>query len=1010
MFSKENFVLAVILVALCSGSALGAVTGTGVAASNQAPASAASSTSISGRVTDANGSPLIGVTVMVKDSKKGTMTDYDGSFSINNVASGSDLAVSYIGYKNQTVGAHDGMVIVMEEDNQLLDEVVVVGYGYMQRKDVTSSITTVKASDLNTGVYQTPAQLLQGKVPGLSITTSADPNATPSVILRGASTLREEGMEPYYVIDGVPGMDISLVAADDIESIDVLRDASATAIYGSKAANGVILITTKHGAKDQTNVSYSGYVAFDRVAKNLDMMGADAYRNYVLDNGLSIDPTDDFGVNTDWQKQVQRTGVSHNHNVAINGGSGKTSYSISINYFNNQGVIKGTDLTRYNGRAFVETMALNDRLTLSFNVNASITEQNEVPDYSDGASVYDAMNYYLPFSPVRNADGSWFEHSARTQYYNPVALIAENTDYTKSKRIQATARAALDIYKGLKYNVMLSYETQQINNNVYNSSNSRIADGMNGQAQRSSVEDESKVMEMYFNYANTFGGKHKIDLMAGYSWQEDNTNNGFQLRVYDFISDDLLYNNMGMANSIDQTQDGMGSYNLSTLRMISFYARANYSMDSRYLFQVSVRRDGSSAFGTNNRWATFPSASAAWRLSEEDFVKDLDLFSDLKFRVGYGVSGNSLGFDAFTARQVYGVTGWYTNGEGEQVHTLGATRNANPDLKWERTGMFNIGLDFGFFNNRLGGTIEYYIKNTKDLIYDYPVSTTEYLYNLLTANVGEISNKGVELTINAVPVQTKDWEWNTSLSLSHNKNEVVKLSNSEFSVDYIDPSESDLGGAGQSNCYQQRIMEGHPIGQFYTWEWAGYNKDGVSVFYVHDPETGERTGETTTTPGSYDRACTGSAQPKLTLGWNNTVRFKKFTLTAFFQGVFGNKIMNGTKARLSNVADAGVRNWITSYPEENLATDYNSHYLSDRYLENGSYLRLSSLSLGYNFGNFGKWVKNFRLTLTCNNVFTITKYSGIDPEVNLGGLVPGIDNRRTYPRTRTYMIGANINF
>lgn len=879
----------------------------------------------------------------------------------------------------------------------------------MRRKDVTSSITTVRSEDLNVGVYQSPAQLLQGKVPGLQITTSSNPNASASVTLRGASTLREgAAMEPYYVIDGVPGMDISLIAPDDIESIDVLRDASATAIYGSKAANGVILVTTKKGKAGQTSVNYSGYVAFDQVSKNLDMMSADAYRDFVLGNGLSVDPTDDLGYDTDWQKEVQRTAVSHNHNVSISGGAGKTTYNASINYFNNQGVIKGDDLERFMGRAYVGTTALNDRLDLSFNVNASITEQNQVPDYTDGASVYDAMNYYLPYSPVRNEDGSWFEHSSRTQYYNPVALIEENTNYTKSQRIQATAKAGLEIVKDLKYNLMLSYENEQINNNQYNTSNSLLATGMNGQAQRSSVQNESKVMEMYLNYDHTFGGKHKLGLMAGYSWQEDNTNDGFQLRAYDFISDDLTYHNLGMANSIDRTEDGLGDYNLSTLRMISFYARANYSFDGKYLLQATVRRDGSSAFGENNRWATFPSISAAWRLVDEEFIKNLNVFDDLKFRVGYGVSGNSLGFDAFTARRRYGVTGWYTNSAGNEAHTIGALQNANPDLKWERTSMFNIGLDFGFFDNRLTGTIEYYDKRTKDLIYPYAVSTTEYIYNTLTANVGEISNKGIEITINAIPVKTKDFQWSTSLNLSHNKNVVEKLSNRAFSVDYIDLA--DLGGAGQSNCYQQRIMEGHPIGQFYTWEWAGYNDDGVSVFYVHDVETGERTGETTTAPERKDRACTGSAQPKLTMGWSNTLTYKRFALTAFFQGTFGNKIMNATKARLSNVADAGIRNWVNSYAEENLATDYNSHYLSDRYLEDGSYLRLSTLSLSYDFGKIGNWINDLRLSFTCNNVFTITGYSGIDPEVSLGGLTPGIDNRRTYPRTRSYMIGLNLNF
>lgn len=562
---------------------------------------------VSGKVVDDNGEPVIGATIAVKGGSARTVTDVDGRFNLTGVPEGTEIEVSYIGYKTITLALKANQTIVLSEDNQLLNEIVVVGYGNMRRKDVTSSITTVRSEDLNVGVYQSPAQLLQGKVPGLQITTSSNPNASASVTLRGASTLREgAAMEPYYVIDGVPGMDISLIAPDDIESIDVLRDASATAIYGSKAANGVILVTTKKGKAGQTSVNYSGYVAFDQVSKNLDMMSADAYRDFVLGNGLSVDPTDDLGYDTDWQKEVQRTAVSHNHNVSISGGAGKTTYNASINYFNNQGVIKGDDLERFMGRAYVGTTALNDRLDLSFNVNASITEQNQVPDYTDGASVYDAMNYYLPYSPVRNEDGSWFEHSSRTQYYNPVALIEENTNYTKSQRIQATAKAGLEIVKDLKYNLMLSYENEQINNNQYNTSNSLLATGMNGQAQRSSVQNESKVMEMYLNYDHTFGGKHKLGLMAGYSWQEDNTNDGFQLRAYDFISDDLTYHNLGMANSIDRTEDGLGDYNLSTLRMISFYARANYSFDGKYLLQATVRRDGSSAFGENNRWATFP--------------------------------------------------------------------------------------------------------------------------------------------------------------------------------------------------------------------------------------------------------------------------------------------------------------------------------------------------------------------------------------------------------------------
>jgi len=671
---------------------------------------------------------------------------------------------------------------------------------------------------------------------------------------------------------------------------------------------------------------------------------------------------------------------------------------------NNQGVMKGTDLERYIGRAFVETKTLKDRLKLSFNVNGSVTQQNNIPAMGDGKSVYDAMNYYLPFSPVKNEDGSWFERSSRTMYYNPVSLIEENTDYTKTKRIQAIAKASVNILPELTYDIDFTYQNENINYNKYYSTRSLLE--KDGRASRASVENEKKMVEMYFNYDKTFRTVHKLGVMLGYSWEESNDNDGFQATTTGFYSDDLLYHNLGLGNNVVIDEDGFGKYYLSTLRMISFFGRVNYSYASKYLFQATVRRDGSSAFGVNNRWATFPSVSVAWRASEEEFIKRLEIFDDLKFRVGYGVSGNSLGFDAFTATQRYGATGWFTNSNGDLVHTIGPTANANPDLKWERTGMFNVGLDYAFFNSRLSGTIEFYNKNTKDLIYEYPVSTTQYLFDKLTANVGEINNKGVEFSINAIPLQTRTFSWSTGINLSHNKNVVKKISNNEFSVDYIETA--DLGGAGQSGYRGQRIMEGYPIGQFYTYEWAGYDSDGVSVFNEYDDD-GNLVGVTATPQQKRDQRCTGSAQPKLTLGWNNHLNYKNFSVNAFFTGVFGNKVMNATNARYSNVTVVGT-NLLKSVVDTENPTDGNSHILSDRYLENGSYLRLSTLTLSYNFGNLNDWVQNLRVYATCNNVFVITGYKGMDPEVNLGGLTPGIDNRQTYPKTRTFMLGVNINF
>ena len=971
---------------------------------------------VTGTVIDNTGMPLIGVSVVEKGTTNGSVTDIDGKYTVN-VEKGKTLVFSYIGYVTQEVEVQSNTInITLSEDAQLLDEVVVIGYGSMERKDVTSSITTVKAEDLNVGVYTTPAQLLQGKVPGLTIANTSDPNGSASISLRGASTLRTgEAMEPYYVIDGVPGVSLSLIAPEDIESIDVLRDASATAIYGSKAANGVIIVTTKKGNKDgRTNVSYSGYVAWDKTLNTLDMMTADEVLAYADANGIDLSSYYDVNnpADVNWQDEVLRTAFSHNHNVAINGGNEKTSYNASINFLERQGVVRGTGMDRLTARSFLQTKAFNDRLDLSFNVNASISNNESGPTDNEGRSALDAMNYYLPLNPIYNEDGTYYGRTT-SQYYNPVSLINEDRYKTTQKLLQGVAKATVHIIDGLDWNLNLSYQNEQYIYNKYHSSQSQIVTytSRNGDAERSTVENIKKQMETYINWDHTFNDAHKVGVMLGYSWEQSDNNDGFGIRAYNFYNDDLSYYNLALANSMSQDEivDLNSQYLLSTLRMISYYGRINYSYKSKYLLQATVRRDGSSAFGANNRWGTFPAVSAAWRIIEEDFMKDQNIFDDLKFRIGYGVSGNSLGFDAFYARQVYGSTGWFTGSDGNNYHVLGATRNANPDLKWEKTGMFNVGLDFGFFNNRLTGTIEYYNKKTSDLIYSYGVSTLIYPYSEMVANVGDISNKGIEITINAVPVQTKDFTWSTSLNLSHNKNEVVSMSNSEFSVNFIEMADPNINS--YSNQHVQRLMEGAPIGQFYLWEWAGYDENGMSVFNDYD-ENGNLIG-VTDAPDDTDRRMAGSAQPKITFGWNNDLTWKNWSLSMFFQGVAGNKIFNAIRASYSDptLLRSFGKNILAEVATEQNYNDSRAQAPSTRYLENGSYLRLSTLTLGYNFGKLGNWVNNMRIYATCNNVFTITGYKGIDPEVNLGGLTPGMDMRNSnYPRTRSFMVGVNMNF
>ena len=966
---------------------------------------------VSGIVRDELGEPLTGAGVFEKGTTNGVVTDLDGKYVIT-VREGATLVVSFIGFAEKEFVARAGVIdVTLEEDHNLLDDVVVIGYGSTTRRDITSSISTVKADDLNVGVYTDPASLLQGKVAGLVVSQTGDPNGTPSITLRGASTLRTgAAMQPYYIVDGIPGVDLSLVATDDIESIDVLRDASATAIYGSKAANGVIIVTTKKGKEGRVNVNYNGYVAFDKISKNLEMMSASELRSYAKSNGFTL--VNDQGADTNWSKEVQRVGVSQNHNVSVSGANQKSRYSASVSYIDRQGVIKGSDMQRLNARSFVQATVLKDHLTLSLSANAAQGKNRGVWSAKDGASVYDAMYYYAPTSPVKDANGDWYQYGI-SQNYNPLSLINEDTSENIFKEIQFIGKAALTIVDGLVWNTNAAFQSNQTIYSAYHSTKSYVTPVDNGNANRNTYFGSKKSLETYVNYDTTFAQDHKLGLMAGYSWEENTQGDGFGVTVYDFYNDDLKWNQLTYASQINGIE-GVQSGTVSTLRMISFYGRANYSYLGKYSIQATVRRDGSSAFGVNNRWATFPSVSAAWNIAEEDFLKG-GPFEQLKLRAGYGVSGNSLGFDAFTATQTYGASGWfeYTDPVTLQTikkRTLAATGNANPDLKWESTSMLNVGLDFSLAGGRLGGSLEWYSKKTRDLIWGYAVSTNIYPYGWMTANVGSMSNTGVEFTLNATPVLTADFSWDTALTLAHNTNKVTSISNQSYSVDYIDEANPNVGGHTDVNV--QRIMEGYPLGSFYTWEWAGYTADGKSQYWEHDATTNARLSTTTTAPQDKDRTYVGSAQPFLTLGWNNTLNYKKWSLNAFFQGNFGGKVFNAPRAQYSAVANAAEKNVLKEVATEQKWSDSAfAQCPSDRYLESGSYLRLSTLTLSYNFGNLNDWLQNITLYATCNNAFVITSYKGLDPEVDLGGITPGIDWREyRYPHTRTLMLGVKLAF
>ena len=959
---------------------------------------------VSGTVKDANGEPLIGVSVLEVGTQNGAVTDMYGNYKLN-VKPGAKLKISYIGFTPQTVKAGSNSQIVLQEDNTALNEVVVVGYGTMRRKDVTSSITTVKAEDLNQGVFTDPGQMLQGKVPGLVVSSTADPNGSPTITLRGASTLRTGAMSPYYVVDGIPGVDISIVSPEDIESIDVLRDATATAIYGSKAANGVIIITTKKGAEEKTNVSYNGYVAFDNILKKYDVCTADDLRQYAKDNNITLK---DGGANTDWQDEVLRTGISHNHNVNISGGNGSTNYMISADLRKREGVIKMTGFDRFNVRSLVSTKTLKDHLTVSLGANMMYGKHFGVPSGNEGASVLDAMNYYSPTNAIKNADGTWTVGSG-SKNYNPLALMEENKSETVWKRNQFVGKTALELWKGFVWSVNYSWSNYQSTYSAYNTRNSQLEGigNKNGQATRNTYFGREQTFETYLNYDFKVG-KSKWGLMGGYSWEEKKNNDGFGLSVEGYYNDDLGWYNMSYAQTILGVQNSVQSGYLEKVRNISFYGRVNYSFDSRYMLQATIRRDGSSVFGKNNRWGTFPSVSAAWNITEEKFMQNQHIFDNLKLRAGYGISGNAMGFDVYSSYNTYGASGTFPY-NGKTYRSYGATKNANPDLKWESTGMLNIGLDFAFLKGRLNGTVEVYHKKTKDLIWSYPVSTTQYIYGWMDANVGEMTNKGIEFTLNAVPVRTKNFMWSTTLNLSHNKNTVDKMQNETFHTTNLTQGDPMVAGVS-ADGWTQRIMEGEPIGTFYTYQYAG-TVNGRSEYYVLD-ENGNRTGETTNSPSLKDRSITGCAQPKLNAGWNNTLTYKNWSLNAFITGVFGNDVYNSARAHYTAAQMFSDGKNVLKEFLSNPVGDASSSLPSDRYIEKGSYVRLQTLSLSYTFRNcFNDWIQDLTLYGTANNLFTITSYKGLDPEVNMGGIDPGIDYRWSrYPHTRTFMVGVKINF
>ena len=975
---------------------------------------------IKGKVTTAAGKPLGGVSVFVKATKKGTTTDDNGDFTI--AARHQDVLVfSYVGYDTKEVQVDDqtSITVSLTESNAALNEIAVIGYGKISHKNLTSAIATVKPEDLNAGAITDVGQLLQGKVAGLNITANGDPNQQSAVILRGASTINFS-QTPFYVIDGVPGADISLIAPADIASIDVLKDAAATAIYGNRASNGIIMVTTRKGKSGDAQVTYNGYVGDEKVSRNLKVMTALQLRAFLKTNNEAFSPNDDKGANTNWQKAIEKdNAVSQNHNIAVSGGTEHSDYIASLNYAYKDGILLNSSLQRIIARLAVDQYAIKDKIKLGLNVTYSNSNSTDVP-YRSVTLLQSAI--YLPVSPVYSAPGTYFEDFNYSGYYNPVAMSNHGALDTKNSNLVGAFTAQVRLPFSITYNADLSYQSYITNqgqfldsyftnnfNDMYNNPNPGLTGhtqqifGQNGQATRASYTNTSTLFEDYLTWDRHFGD-HAINLVVGYSWQNFTNNDGFTVTTANFPANNISYNNLALSNpyALSGYQVSFGAdglYNQS--RLISDFGRLSYNYNQKYLLQASLRRDGSSVFGSDHQWGYFPSVAAAWRISQERFMLNQGLFTDLKLRGSYGVTGNSTGFSAYTAQSISGSLGTYSY-DGTTTAALGATQQANPDLQWEKTATADIGLDFTVLNGRIAGAIDVYDKNTTKMIYSYKVDPILVPAGSITANGGSMNNKGIELGVTVIPVSTKKFKWTSSLNLAHNTNKITSLSNPLFtggdSVLLADPE-----GAGQSGSTVEILKSGKPLGQFFSLEYAGQNSSGVSQYV-------SASGKLTTSPvQGTDYHYLSNAQPKLLLGWANTFKYGNFDLNVFVRGTFGNKVFNATRADLFRPATAQYTNILQDAANETVA-DYNSYLYSSRFIESGNYLRLDNATLGYTLHNLGEYIKTLRFYVSGNNLFVITGYKGIDPEINQGGLAPGVDYNNFYPKTRTMLLGATISF
>lgn len=946
---------------------------------------------------------LAGVSIVLKGSQTGSISDLEGSFLFAAQA-GDTLVFSHIGYQSQEqiVPPSLLMEIALIWGGTLLGEVVVTGYGSQQRKDVTGAIVKITSKEFNAGSLNNPMQQIQGKVAGLVIVQpGGDPNGEFTVRLRGAASL--EGQAPLVVIDGVAIEDFHRALATlnpaDVESYDILKDASAAAIYGSRGANGVILISTKSGKFGKTSVEYHGFAGVENGSNFLNLLTAAQWREATAANGGS---GLDKGADIDWQKAITRTAKSQSHNLGISGGSAQFNYRGSLGYIRQEGILQNNGKEVISTRLSANQKSLHDKLDIRYGINTSSINRDFLPDQlttslsrTGGSGIFRNTLGFLPVWPVQNPDGSYYQTQDQN-LINPLAYLNEIYSKQKENFVQTSVKADYQLLRGLKAGVLgaLSKATQ-----VYDYFNPGTADASNqSSASKRNTNQQNVTGDLHAHYQKQFH-KHHLDFTAVYEYNKF-LNDGFGAGARGFLVPQLLNNNLG-ANT-DVRSNDLFSYK-NEVKLISFLGRLGYNYDDRYLFSANFRRDGSSKFGNNHRWGNFPSMAVAWRAKNEKFLQSVAWLNELKFRVSYGLTGNQENIPPYPFQLLYGPTvPYYYNNEVFQSYAV--TQENNPDLKWEVRKSFNIGFDFTILKNRLSGTLDYFYDRTEDMLFRYALPQPPFLTNSVTANAANALNKGVEITVNATFVKNSPFSWDARFNLGTLENRITNLSGKfkgvDLTIDNFYYGYAD--GRGLSGAYISKLEVGYPAGVFWLPEHAGLNEAGQELFNNYD-SSGQLIG-TSTEYTDQDRVYIDPT-PAFTWGLTNNFSWGNFDFSFFFRGVQGQKIFANslmvleTVTRLpgSNVTLKALSNGFTNQPQP-----------STYWLRDASFARLENLSLGYHF-NQVRGFKELGIYLQARNLLVITDYEGLDPEIRVEGSQRYIDNNY-YPKTRSITLGINVGF